>query len=297
MRHVSPSDLPDQGASIYRGRRAVLATMHGKEAAIAPPLLTKLGLVVSSVADLDTDVLGTFSGEVPRSMGMLETAVAKAKLALEKTGETLGLASEGVYGPHPRVPFLAAGTELMVLVDLEREIVIQEHLLDETPSYGSFEASIVDDALPQLTHLGFPDHAVMVRAADRSGLLAGLTKGIRTHDEFIRAFELALATSTSQRVLVMNDMRADRNPTRMRFLKKLAERLSERIATLCPACASPGFGITGTRTGLPCEWCGGPTHLVSHEVFSCVACDHELVLPRSDGLSFGDAALCPYCNP
>ncbi|QLF68423.1 hypothetical protein FE840_002030 [Peteryoungia desertarenae] len=275
----------------------MLATMHGKEAAIAPSLLAKLGLAVFVPADLDTDVLGTFSGEVPRRQGILETAVAKANMAMDKTGATIGIASEGAYGPHPRVAFLAAGTELMVLVDRDRNIVIHEHMVDEAPAYGSFEASTLEEALDQLTRLGFPQHAVMVRAVDGSGILAGLSKGIRSHVEFEGAFGRALTASGSQRVIVMNDMRADRNPTRMRFLEKLAARFADRIATLCPSCGTPGFGVTGTRIGLPCEWCGGPTHLVSHEVSSCACCDHELVMPRSDGMRFGDPALCPHCNP
>lgn len=49
----------------YQGRRATLATKHGKLALIGPVMFRRLGLEVET-ADVDTDVLGTFSGEVPR---------------------------------------------------------------------------------------------------------------------------------------------------------------------------------------------------------------------------------------
>lgn len=70
----------------YAGRCAVLATMHGKQAAIAPVLFDRLGLVVSTAPDLDTDQLGTFTGERPRAGTMRETAIAKAKLGMAATG-------------------------------------------------------------------------------------------------------------------------------------------------------------------------------------------------------------------
>ncbi|WP_404325454.1 hypothetical protein [Aerophototrophica crusticola] len=49
----------------HAGRTVALGTRHGKERAFAPPLLRRLGLSVT-LADIDTDQLGTFSGEVER---------------------------------------------------------------------------------------------------------------------------------------------------------------------------------------------------------------------------------------
>lgn len=50
----------------FQGRDWVIATRHGKEAVLAPILENALGLRITVPPDLDTDVLGTFSGEVPR---------------------------------------------------------------------------------------------------------------------------------------------------------------------------------------------------------------------------------------
>ena len=51
----------------YAGLRAVLATMHGKDAAIVPVFQERLELSVVTPSAIDTDALGTFTGEIPRS--------------------------------------------------------------------------------------------------------------------------------------------------------------------------------------------------------------------------------------
>jgi len=45
--------------------RVALGTMHGKAAAIAPPL-ARLGIALVVPEGLDTNRFGTFTGEVPR---------------------------------------------------------------------------------------------------------------------------------------------------------------------------------------------------------------------------------------
>ncbi len=70
---------------LYAGQRCVLATMHGKETAIAPVLLGRLGLVVTTAPNIDTDALGTFTGEIPRAGTIREAAVAKARLGMNES--------------------------------------------------------------------------------------------------------------------------------------------------------------------------------------------------------------------
>lgn len=81
-------------------RQASLATKHSKERAIARPLRFALGLDIAATPDLDTDLLGTFSGEVPRVGTALEVCKRKARLGMAGTGLPFGLASEGSFGPH-----------------------------------------------------------------------------------------------------------------------------------------------------------------------------------------------------
>ena len=55
------------GGPPWPDERAVLATMHGKERAIAPVLARFLGLKVEVAPGLDTDAFGTFSREAART--------------------------------------------------------------------------------------------------------------------------------------------------------------------------------------------------------------------------------------
>lgn len=280
----------------YAGRRAALATMHGKEAAIAPPLFERLGLAVEVPPGLDTDRLGTFTGEVPRPGTIEETATRKARMAIEASGLRLGIASEGAYGPHPLVPFLAQGLELMVLVDDARGLVIREHLVEERPAYDQMIVSEADDPGDFLARIGFPEQAVIVRP-ETPGPRDVAAKGLRTRADVARAVAETAARASDGRVLVQTDMRAHMNARRMATLARLADRFAARIATPCPDCAAPGFGLIRTEKGLPCAWCGGPSMLVKAQVLGCVACGREERRPRPDGLMEADPGQCPVCNP
>ena len=54
--------------------------MHGKWAVIAPAMQAHTGLLVQSNSEIDTDALGTFTGEIARENDMLQTAIRKARL-------------------------------------------------------------------------------------------------------------------------------------------------------------------------------------------------------------------------
>lgn len=60
------------GPALYWGQKAVLATMHGKQEAIAPVMSEILGLRVTVTTGLDTDQLGTFTCEISRE-GLIAT--------------------------------------------------------------------------------------------------------------------------------------------------------------------------------------------------------------------------------
>lgn len=291
------ADAEGFGRGPYAGRRAALATMHGKEEAIAPVLRDRLGLVVETVPDLDTDMLGTFTGEIPRAGTIREAAIAKARLGMTASGMPIGVSSEGSYGPHPHFPFMAGGVELMVLVDDIRGIVVSEHLIEDAPVYDHAFATGDDDLSSFLDRIGFPAHALIVKPAEADSGDAPIHKGLRSRDDLGRAIAKCAARSRDKRALVQTDMRAHMNPTRMASLFRLALALAERLQTPCPACDMPGFGLVDIETGLPCEWCGGPSIMVRHQIFGCVACEHREMRPRADGRTHADAGQCPDCNP
>ena len=65
-------DLADK---FFNGRRGILATMHQKEAAISPILKKELGLEMVLPDQFDTDIFGTFTGEVKRMGDQLEAGL------------------------------------------------------------------------------------------------------------------------------------------------------------------------------------------------------------------------------
>lgn len=282
------------GPSPYAGRRAVLATMHGKEAAVAPAFREIAGIGVTGARGIDTDRLGTFTGEVARTGSVEETALAKARLGMAATGETLGIASEGSYGPHPQVPFLAAGVEHLVFVDEERGLVVRETLVDEAPVYDHAVIGSVLELEPVLWRLGFPDHAVTVRPNDGVQVAR---KGIRERPDLREAVAWAVALSADGRAFLQTDMRAHMNPTRMAAIGRLAARLARRLLQVCPSCRAPGFGAVGVERGLPCALCGEPTGMVRAELHGCAACGYSEARPRPDGRVEAEAGSCPACNP
>jgi len=267
--------------------RVALGTQHGKEAVIAPPLAA-LGITVQTAA-IDTDRFGTFAGDVARAGTMREAARAKARAAAEATGLAVGLGSEGAYGPHPFVPFLPLGQELLLWHDTRTGHEIIETTTDDHPCFDQQTLALASEAEAFLSRVGFPGTAVIVQTAPAAPPIA---RGITDRATLERALAQALALSPS--ALIQTDMRAHRNPRRMAVIGDLAARLARRIATPCPACAAPGYGHLRTLAGLPCRDCGSETLQIAADVEGCTACGTETVRPRA-GLA--DPAACPCCNP
>lgn len=274
---------------------AALGTMHGKAVAIAPPL-ARLGVGVIVPAGLDTDRFGTFTGEIPRAGTMEEAARAKARAAIAATGLETGIASEGAYGPHPAVPFLAVGREIILWRNEATGHEIIEWIVDDTPSFDHAEATSLEDAAPFLARAGFPGTALVVTAAGLSGIKP-VAKGVRDPVVLASAIEQARDSSPVGRALLQTDMRAHMNPRRMQTIARLADRVAERLATPCPACGMPGFGLVRVEKGLPCDDCGTETQLVRAVVIGCSACQFEKRGPRHDGRARATPAECPECNP
>lgn len=282
-------------ASAYRDRWACLATMHHKEAAIALPFADRLGLSLV-VPELDTDQLGTFSGEVDRQGTALQTAVRKCQLGMMCSGLPFGIASEGSFGPDPVIPFVTLNVEVMVFIDEERGITVHDGLLSHETNFAHVVAGAIEPLESFLEQVRFPSHALVVRPNVRQSS-SSIFKGVRDFDALMTALAACSRDSEDGMAWVETDMRAHMNPTRMGQIARLAERLAERLATPCPHCGCPGWGKTGVEIGLPCEYCETETQLVRVEVFSCAACQRRDTFPRSDGLCFAEPVNCPYCNP
>lgn len=260
---------------------------------MAPALAQQVGVEVVEVP-VDTDALGTFSGEVPRRLAPVDAAIAKARLAMAASGCRLGLGSEGTFGPDPHLPFVHSDIEHVVLVDGESGTVIVEAARGFWPLHRRVTVSAAAELTGFLATADFPRHALIVQS--EGGDRALLAKGIRDHAQLVVAVTRALDGSPVGRAIVEHDLRAHCSPTRRAVIAGAAERLAERLRRLCPSCGAPGWGVTRTAVGLPCRWCGSAdTNAIRSHVWSCVACDAEHDIPVADAASSPE--WCLHCNP
>jgi hypothetical protein len=281
------------GSSIVLPQRVAMATMHGKEQVLRPPF-ADIGIELVLPHGLDTDQFGTFTRDRPRAGTMLDAAKAKAEAAMEATGLSAALVSEGSYGPHPTVPFLAAGREMLLFVDRQLGFEIVEIVIDEEPVFAHCQASSTAEAAEFLARIGFPGQGVIVAPAGR--LNEPLAKGITDQTALGAAISVAIERSAESKAHIETDMRAFMNPRRMAMIGRLGRQLAARLSTPCPHCQHPGWGQVRTERGLPCSLCGSPTSLPRHDVYGCVSCDGEDKRERSPG-SQADPTYCPLCNP
>ncbi|MBM7707329.1 DUF6671 family protein [Chryseomicrobium sp. FSL W7-1435] len=280
----------------YSGRKAVLATMHGKELAIGPPFHNLLQLSIVTPEGLNTDGLGTFTGEIERKGTPLETLRKKVQMGMDHLGLPYGIANEGSFGPYDNFPFIAQDHEILIWIDNERGIEIVEHTLSTKTNYASKTVSTWNDMDDFLLKSDFPAHALIV--SPNSEFLPGLTfKGLNQIDDVKEAIKRCASASTDGQALIQTDMRAHMNPTRMKVITELAEKMVRRLATLCPKCSCPGWGIVDYVKGLPCAGCGLKSKQISNEVYGCPICDFRETLPRQDGVKTSSPAYCDWCNP
>ena len=120
---------------LYRGKQGVLATKHGKEAALRRPIRTALGMHLTVLLAFDTDRLGTFSGEIERVGSAKDTAIRKARFGITVTSLPCGFASEGRFGPHLLFPFAGIGHKIIVFVDDVLGIEVIESLVFERTNF------------------------------------------------------------------------------------------------------------------------------------------------------------------
>lgn len=271
-----------------------LGTMHKKEGAVAPPL-ERLGITLVVPPDLDTDHFGTFTGERPRTGTMLDAARAKAMAAASAAGLPIGLASEGSYGPHPSVPFVSIGREILLWRHMLTGHEIVEMVIDEAPRFDHVTASSISELETFLQGIEFPQTAVIV--SPKASGASPIAKGARDRPGLAAAIERAVRESSEGLAVIQSDMRAHMNRHRMGVIARLAERFAERLATACPSCAAPGFGVTRSEAGLPCRECGAETELTQAVISSCGACRFERHAPRPDGRTHASPAECAACNP
>jgi len=281
------NDLPKW----FEGRTLVIATKHGKEKIIAPVIEKQLGVTCIVPENLDTDVLGTFTGEVERVDDPIETLRKKCLLGMASVGCDLAIANEGSFGEHPYIPFLPADEECMMLLDQRHQFEILVKEVSTNTNYFKGEFTSWHQLEGSLDTIGFPTHALIIKKSlyDFSYVKKGISN-IST----LKTIVIELLSSFGS-VYIETDMRAMHNPTRQTVIEAAAQKLLNAILQQCPRCSSPGFGISDFNSGLPCSSCGTPTKSPISYLQTCKKCDYTAEKPSSK--KWEDPMYCDYCNP
>ncbi|MEA5593567.1 DUF6671 family protein [Rivularia sp. UHCC 0363] len=282
--------------SLFRNRVAVLATMHRKERVIAPLLERELGIKVT-VPQFNTDQFGSFTREIKRSGSQIEAARLKVQKVLLLTGESLGIASEGSFAPHPSFPYISCNREVVIFLDRANNLEIIGEELSTDTNFNHTKVSTVKQAFEFAEKVGFPEHGLTVMLDENPQSSDEIIKGITTETGLIAAINHSLTKSLNGNVHLETDMRAMYNPTRMKNIEKATYNLLEKIKSLCPKCLTPGFAITKRIPGLPCELCDTPTTLTNTAIYKCQNCGFVKEKLFPDNKQFADPSQCMYCNP
>jgi hypothetical protein len=279
----------------YKGVEIVLTTKHEKERVIEPAFAEILGACIRSL-DLDTDTLGTFSGEVERTGNALECVKHKCEWGMQQAKADFGLASEGSFGPHPYLPFVQANAEILYFIDLQRNIHLHLTEISTATNYQMKMVSSIKELQKFAEDAKFPFHALIVQpnSAKRGTLMF---KGIQQIEQLIDAFQDCVQKSTDRLAWVETDMRAHLNPSRAQVIASLARKMATRLSNLCPECHAPGWGIVDVELGLECSWCASKTENIKFEIFGCTKCSYKEKSIPAHGMEKADPAYCSYCNP
>ena len=278
---------------MFKGRSLLIATKHEKERIISPIFEKELGVTSFVPEHFDTDVLGTFTGEVERIADPITTARQKCELAMQQYNADLAIASEGSFGPHPSIFFVNSDEEILLLIDKKNNLEI---IVKELSTSTNFNAAAVNN-LRELkifaNKVGFPSHGLILRHSKDS--IKGIFKGITSWVGLIDAYNYLI--NHYDTVYVETDMRAMYNPTRRTIIQIAANKLVEKIKSTCPSCNTPGFGIAAMKEGLLCSACKTPTKSILSHIFICQKCNYELCKDYPYNKTEEDPMYCDQCNP
>lgn len=277
----------------FKNRKLAIATQHNKDKVISPLMAQHLGVQCFVPELLDTDSLGTFSGEVERVDNPLITVRKKCDLARESTGCDLVVANEGSFGPHPSLYFVPCDEEIFMWVDYLNDLEVSVKVLSTETNFKSAIIKNADELRDFLYVVQFPSHALILKEMEVQ--CEQLYKGIDNYDSLYTHFNFLL--EKYGQCFIETDMRAMCNPTRMKVIEEGCKKLIDKLLNKCPLCKIPGFGISEYIEGLPCGCCGLPTKSLLAHIYRCQKCfyTYEKLYPYDKNVE--DPMHCDFCNP
>jgi rubrerythrin len=278
---------------MFEGRKLLIVTKHGKEQVFASVFEKALGVRCVLDNSFDTDQLGTFSGEVDRTLDPMSAAKQKCLEGMRQSGCDLAIANEGSFGPHPTLFFVPADEELLVLIDSKNKLELVVRELSTATNFNAGEITTVEELFAFAKQAQFPSHALILRPAKAN--FQSMVKGIHEQAQLLEVFESLKSQHPS--VYVETDMRAMHNPSRMKVIAAAAEKMLSLIHSTCPQCQTPGFTVSDYIRGLPCSLCGRPTRSLLAQIYTCKHCNYQKEKSNPENKDFEDPMYCDYCNP
>ncbi len=276
----------------FENLRVAMPTLHGKEKIISQAFSAWQWEVVA--LPVDTNRLGTFTGEVERPADPLATAWMKLEAGLpHAAGFDLLIASEGSFYPHPEVPLITLNTELLVLRDLRNNRQYQAAHTDYFPLSVREQVNHWQQLEDLAARLDFPQQGLILPGVQEKSVARQYLKDLHDMDALRQGFEQLQKHGAA--IWVETDFRALHAPLRQSHIAAAAGRLLEKLQCHCPACEEPGFGKTAPLSGLPCSWCGTPTRLTRSWMHRCEVCHHEVEMAVAE--TAADPGYCDRCNP
>lgn len=276
---------------MFNARKLCIATMHKKEMVIAPILEQQFGLSCFTCQNLNTDLHGTFSGEVERLLSPVEAAKAKCIEAMKISGCDMAVSSEGSFGPHPTLAFVPCDEEIIFFYDRKNDIEIVVKEISTTTNFASREIRTFSELNSFAERVQFPSHGLILKNPSGDIIAKGLVDRMELENHFLEAI------SKEEFVHAETDMRACFNPTRMSIIEKCTMKLAEALQSRCPQCQLPGFIIKDFVSGLPCEICHYPTRSTLKHIKICSGCDFKTEIWYPYQKQHEDAMYCDMCNP
>ncbi|OYX05131.1 MAG: hypothetical protein B7Z05_07220 [Thiotrichales bacterium 32-46-8] len=279
---------------MFANRPLLIASQHRKEEVMAPCLTKALGVICQVAENLNTDLLGTFSGEVARLDDPIRTLRKKCMLALEQqTSFDLVVASEGSFGPHPAMFFVPANEEWVMLLDQKHNLEITARSVSMATNFSAKQVHTWSELLAFASAAQFPSHGLILRPSKDT--YEPIFKGITTESVLKYAFDCLF--DATRGVYAETDMRALYNPSRMKVIEQATQQLIVKTQSTCPQCEMPGFDVVQAKGGLPCSGCGLPTESVLSHIYRCQQCEYHEERCFPYGKEVEEPRYCHFCNP
>ena len=149
-----------------KNKKIVVASKHEKEKVIKPLFDANYNCSFLS-SEIDTDLLGTFSGEIERTLSPYETAIEKCRMAFKTTDADFAIASEGSFGPHSSLFFVPADEEFLLIMSRDEQLIIwAKHISTET-NHNKIENPTDIELSDFLETVQFPSHKVILKSKAR----------------------------------------------------------------------------------------------------------------------------------